>query len=194
MLLRVELQRKLLKRLFASDSASAFRFFSWFIDGKVNNRAWNRGYSLILMIPEIVFFLLHLAWFLSFGFGWNQSWKQAFSTSIPSMYTIPRTLSGSVTGHLDIQNCLTWKKRFRCNLWAPYSPLIRPVWEHLIKRCGRLPKGKIKAEFEAETWEWRQKNGSGSRIRTYDQVVNSHLLYRWAMPERCIKHHRLVCH
>ncbi len=23
-----------------------------------------------------------------------------------------------------------------------------------------------------------KKNGSGSRIRTYDQVVNSHLLYR----------------
>ena len=28
------------------------------------------------------------------------------------------------------------------------------------------------------------KNGSGTWIRTKDQVVNSHLLYRWAMPER----------
>ena len=28
-----------------------------------------------------------------------------------------------------------------------------------------------------------QENGSGSWIRTSDQVVNSHLLYRWAMPE-----------
>ena len=26
-------------------------------------------------------------------------------------------------------------------------------------------------------------NGSGTRIRTWDQMINSHLLYRWAMPE-----------
>ena len=54
------------------------------------------------------------------------------------------------------------------------STLTLPVW--CSSQLSYCPE---KFNFIEE-----QQNGSGTWIRTKDQVVNSHLLYRWAMPER----------
>ena len=45
---------------------------------------------------------------------------------------------------------------------------------------AKMPKNGDSGEKSdfASNWESEQKNGSGSWIRTSDQVVNSHLLYR----------------
>ena len=74
--------------------------------------------------------------------------------------------------------------------WAA-SQASRNVFSEDVKKSLRLL-----SEERLRRVKWRlasslffcpkfgQKNGSGTWIRTKDQVVNSHLLYRWAMPEQ----------
>ena len=47
-----------------------------------------------------------------------------------------------------------------------------------IKKIMVFKNGSIQIELQSLDSSTKTKNGSGSRIRTYDQVVNSHLLYR----------------
>lgn len=99
-------------------------------------------------------------------------------------------------------------------LGRPFSRPFCFAWSNMADRFGRrrdeietvqitiektltfkrrlLQRKRIcRKKLDASEWYlmkgfWRQKNGSGSWIRTSDQVVNSHLLYRWAMPEQRI--------
>ena len=61
----------------------------------------------------------------------------------------------------------------------PEDPVIQQqMIRAFIREIRYYETGKIEVDFLENESTSRQKNGSGSWIRTSDQVVNSHLLYR----------------
>lgn len=75
------------------------------------------------------------------------------------LFDLKRRDSGAIYGHLIVH--------------------LFDLFESISSRdAAGFQKGRSKLNLRLKHGKWRQKNGSGSRIRTYDQVVNSHLLYR----------------
>lgn len=64
------------------------------------------------------------------------------------------------------------------SILPPEPEELRKIILAIVKEIRYYPDGKIEVDFIENTSTPEQKNGSGSWIRTSDQVVNSHLLYR----------------